>query len=100
MFSRDQRAFLAGLAVGLTPGLLFAAVAAPERTDLPSTSTTSAQAAASPMEDQPGWSCVDDGNRICGPGNSQGAPAGLYDAGGVLVLTWDQLIALGIVRVA
>lgn len=40
------------------------------------------------MEDQPGWSCVDDGNRICGPDNPQGVPAGRYDAGGVLVDAW------------
>ena len=40
------------------------------------------------QEDDPGWSCVDDGNRICGPGNPQGAPAGCYDDGGVLVAAW------------
>jgi hypothetical protein len=40
------------------------------------------------QEDQPCWSCVDDGNRICGPGNAQGAPAGCYDEGGVLVTAW------------
>lgn len=44
-------------------------------------------ASASPNEDQQ-WSCVDDGNRICGPGNSNGAPAGCYDDGGVLVAVW------------
>jgi len=42
-------------------------------------------------EDDPAWSCVDDGNRICGPGNPQGAPAGQYDEGGVLTIPWDQL---------
>lgn len=41
-----------------------------------------------PEEDQPGWSCVDDGNRVCGPGNAQGAPAGCYDDGGVLEFAW------------
>ena len=40
------------------------------------------------MEDDPGWSCVDDGNRVCGPGNSNGVPAGRYDEGGVLVDPW------------
>lgn len=50
---------------------------------------TSATAyAASPLEDQPGWSCVDDGNRICGPGNSEGKPAACYDDGGAIVALW------------
>lgn len=44
--------------------------------------------ASGPQEDEPGWSCVDDGNRICGPGNTNGAPAGCYDDGGVLVAVW------------
>lgn len=39
-------------------------------------------------EDEPGWDCVDSGNRICGPGNPRGVPAGLYDSGGVLVDPW------------
>lgn len=33
-------------------------------------------------------SCVDDGNRVCAPGNAQGAPAGCYDDGGVLEMHW------------
>lgn len=45
-------------------------------------------AAAQPQEDDPGWSCVDDGNRICGPNNPQGAPAACYDEGGVIVAMW------------
>lgn len=47
-----------------------------------------ARAQAEPMEDQPGWSCVDDGNRVCGPENSEGKPAGCYDDGGVLWAPW------------
>lgn len=43
---------------------------------------------AAPAEDEPGFSCVDDGNRICGPGNAEGKPAGCYDTGGVLVAPW------------
>ena len=39
-------------------------------------------------EDESGWSCVDDGNRVCGPGNGQAVPAGRYDEGGVLVDPW------------
>jgi hypothetical protein len=40
------------------------------------------------MEDEPCWSCVDDGNRVCGPNNSEGKPAGCYDDGGVLEYVW------------
>lgn len=40
------------------------------------------------LEDMPCWSCVDDGNRVCGPGNSEGKPAACYDDGGVIVAYW------------
>lgn len=43
---------------------------------------------AQPNEDEAGWSCVDDGNRVCGPDNAEGKPAGCYDDGGVLVAVW------------
>lgn len=36
------------------------------------------------QEDSPEWSCADMGNKVCGVGNPQGAPAGCYDDGGVL----------------
>lgn len=36
-------------------------------------------------EDDPRWSCVDDGNRACGPGNTNHVPAGCYDDGAVWV---------------
>ena len=39
-------------------------------------------------EDQVGWSCATMGNRVCGPANVEGAVAGCYDAGGVLVIEW------------
>lgn len=39
-------------------------------------------------EDESGWWWVDDGNRVCGPGNGQAVPAGRYDEGGVLVDPW------------
>ena len=42
-------------------------------------------------EDQPGWSCVDDGNKVCGPGNPEGVPAGRYDEGGVLIDPWPVM---------
>lgn len=41
-----------------------------------------------PTEDSPLWSCVDDGNHVCGPGNANGVPAGCYDDGGVLAAPW------------
>lgn len=47
-----------------------------------------ASAVAPVLEDDPGWSCVTDGNRICGPGNTEGKPAGCYDDGGVWVAAW------------
>jgi len=37
------------------------------------------------MEDESGWDCTTMGNQVCGPENVQGVPAGVYDAGGVLV---------------
>lgn len=40
------------------------------------------------VEDSPQWSCVDDGNRVCGPNNAEGQPAACYDDGGVIVAYW------------
>lgn len=45
-------------------------------------------ARADVTEDSPSWSCANDGNRICGPNNSNGEPAGCYDDGGVMVAAW------------
>jgi len=39
-------------------------------------------------EDDERWDCVTMGDRICGPSNSNGVPAGCYDDGGVLVSPW------------
>ncbi|VEG58141.1 Uncharacterised protein [Mycolicibacterium aurum] len=63
----------------------------------------SAPAFAQPItEDSDAWSCVDMGNRICGPDNPRGVPAGQYDEGGVLipwalseVPAWCKDICLG-----
>lgn len=41
-----------------------------------------------PEDDGGAWSCVDDGNKICAPGNERGVPPGQYDQGGVLVDPW------------
>lgn len=44
---------------------------------------------ASPAEDDPGWSCVDAGNHVCGPrSDDYGHIPGCYDDGGVLVALW------------
>lgn len=49
----------------------------------------SAPAYAEPItEDSPAWSCVANGNRICGPTNTEGMPAGCYDDRGRLVAVW------------
>jgi hypothetical protein len=40
-------------------------------------------------EDDPRWDCRTMGNRVCGPGNVQGAPVGIYDESGVLMATFD-----------
>ena len=54
-----------------------------------------ATAHAEPIqEDSPNWSCVDDGNRICGPNNAEGQPAGCYDDGGVLVAAWPCYVVI------
>ena len=47
------------------------------------------EAGAQPtQEDQPGWSCSTQGNRMCGPGNESGLVAGCYDDDGSLVAQW------------
>jgi hypothetical protein len=33
------------------------------------------------LEDSAGWDCRVHGNRVCGPGNAQGVPAGDYSTG-------------------
>jgi hypothetical protein len=54
-----------------------------------SSAFTPAVAHADPItEDDPLWSCVDDGNRVCGPNNPEGKPAACYDDGGVIVAMW------------
>lgn len=40
------------------------------------------------QEDDPGWDCRVDGNRICGPTNAQAVPAGCYADTGALVAAW------------
>ncbi|WP_431231351.1 hypothetical protein ACQ856_17320 [Mycolicibacterium psychrotolerans] len=65
---------------------LTALLPTPQAAATPAPSTT---AHAHPVqEDDLGWSCVDDGNRICGPGNPEGKPAACYDDGGVIVALW------------
>lgn len=40
------------------------------------------------QEDEPGWDCKVNGNRICGPTNDQGVQAGCYNDQGSLVAVW------------
>lgn len=39
-------------------------------------------------EDDRAYDCIFDGNRICGPTNPQGVPAGCYNDRGALVAPW------------
>jgi hypothetical protein len=39
-------------------------------------------------EDSPSWSCVHDGNRVCGPNNGNGVTPGCYDGYGVMADPW------------
>lgn len=60
-----------------------------------------AHAQAQPYEDEPGFSCVEDGNRICGPDNPQGVQAGQYVNGTLVpwphatIPAWCKDICLG-----
>lgn len=48
------------------------------------------------QEDDPGWDCTRNGNRICGPANAQGAVPGCYQATGDLVAPWPCHIVVGL----
>lgn len=43
-----------------------------------------------PAEDEPGFDCRIQGNRICGPTNDQGVPAGRYTTS--TATTWVELM--------
>lgn len=46
-------------------------------------------ASAGPVqEDDPGWSCITMGNRVCGLDNSNGVTPGCYDDTSTLVAPW------------
>lgn len=55
---------------------------------LPSAEDSRAVVVAQCEEDQACWDCATMGNRVCGPDNPQGMPAGRYDVDGVLVDPW------------
>lgn len=59
----------------------------------PTPQTTHAAQSVKVEEDSPAFDCTTMGNRICGPGNSNGVPAGIYDQGGVLIAGWDEWLA-------
>ena len=47
------------------------------------------------VEDSVGWDCRTDGNRICGPDNSNALPAGCYNDAAALVAPWPCYIVVG-----
>lgn len=52
-------------------------------------------ASAAPVqEDDPRFDCVFDGNRICGPANTQGAQPGCYNDRAALVAPWPCHIVI------
>lgn len=53
------------------------------------TPAAKAQAVVFVEEDDPAWNCRTMGNRICGPGNSNGVTPGIYTSQGNLILAWD-----------
>jgi hypothetical protein len=78
----------AGLALGFLASPHGVAHAAPAGVDVYAYEVGDDNGDGVVMEDESGWSCVDDGNKVCGPGNPQGVPAGRYDEGGVLIDPW------------
>lgn len=61
----------------------------PAPTTSATTSTTAGSTNTSIQEDEAGWNCARNGNRICGPGNSEGATPGCY-RDGHLVISWTR----------
>lgn len=70
----------AAITAGITAGLagVYVANAEPSGT----------LAVQMPNEDDPDWDCRTQGNRICGPRNSQLVEPGCYNDGGTLVALW------------
>jgi hypothetical protein len=71
----------AGLALGLLAAPHGTVHAAPPGVDVYAWEVGDDNGDGVVMEDESGWSCVDMGDRRCGPGNSNGVPAGCYDDG-------------------
>lgn len=81
--------FTAGVCLGLAAGLPLGLVAAEPKTDdiradvaehVPAdyARLVFVTTGLEPAEDDPAFDCRIHGNRICGPGNSQGVPPGQY----------------------
>lgn len=72
-------------AAALAAGLVTGQAVAP-------TVIASVAAAAPVYEDDPvtPWACARGGNRICGPGNPNHAPAGFYNRRGQMVKAWTN----------
>jgi hypothetical protein len=85
-----MKTLLAGIAAGLIiVGIPLAINGTPiaEDTDTAITEDSPGGSAVA-TEDSPGWDCRTDGNRMCGLGNDQHAPAGCYGTNGRLVVVW------------
>ena len=77
-----------GIALGVPAGGWMASQAQPEATAIVTPADSGADAYVArmtelvtgdePTEDDPAFDCRIHGNRICGPGNSQGVPPGQY----------------------
>lgn len=83
---------LRGLAALGAAGVMFVSIAYGEMADreygITASESQGDEMSDAVQEDSPLWSCVDDGNHVCGPNNPQGKPAACYDDGGVIVAMW------------
>lgn len=66
----------AGILIGTAIGIPAGMIASP------------AAYAALIEEDSPNWDCRTQGNRVCGPDNTQGVAAACYSDRGVIVALW------------
>lgn len=71
--------FATGIFVGIALGIPTGGIVAQAHAD----------PAGQTQEDDPGWSCVDSRDHVCGPASDDwGHTPGCYDDGGVLVAAW------------
>jgi hypothetical protein len=73
-----------GVFVGMAIGMPVGAYLAPSTHDI----AAPAVHLATITEDDPAWNCITDGNRVCGPANTNDVAPGCYDDAGSLVAPW------------